>query len=85
MEPKRHRLEARDQERSAEAVTPLTNTSAGREFGTVEELLRHDAAQCVPPERIAERLGESLAAEPGRQGSWWSAWFRRKGAAPGKE
>lgn len=43
------------------------------EFATPEELLRHDRAQTKVPPAVAERLGESLAAEPkpAETKPWW--------------
>lgn len=53
--------------------------AAAREFGTVEEMLRHDASQTPVPPTIAHRLAESLAADPPQPKSpaWWRRWFRR--------
>jgi hypothetical protein len=45
------------------------------EFGSVEEMLRYDAAQTLPPPSVAQRLQESLAREKPR--SWWQRWFSR--------
>ena len=42
------------------------------EFATAEEALRADVAQTTPPPEIAERLNESIAAEPKRPESFWS-------------
>jgi hypothetical protein len=45
------------------------------EFDSVEELLRHDAAQVTPPPAIAERLKDSLAKEPLKPRPWWKKLF----------
>ena len=45
-----------------------------REFATSEELLRHDRTRTAVPEAVAERLGETLAAEPPpapEKKPWW--------------
>jgi hypothetical protein len=42
------------------------------EFATAEEAIRADAAQTTPPPEIAERLNESIAAEPKKSESFWS-------------
>ena len=42
------------------------------EFATAEEAIRADAAQITPPPEIAERLNESIAAEPKRSESFWT-------------
>jgi len=44
---------------------------AAREFGSVEELLQHDAAQTSVPPAIAARLQESMAKEPAAPTGWW--------------
>jgi hypothetical protein len=50
---------------------------AAREFGSVEELLRHDAAQTSLPPEIAARLQESIAKERSTETSWWRRMFGR--------
>jgi hypothetical protein len=42
------------------------------EFATPEEAIRHDIDQNPPPPEIAERLNESIAAEPKRSPSFWN-------------
>jgi hypothetical protein len=42
------------------------------EFATAEEAIRTDVAQNPPPLEIAERLNESIAAEPKRGSSFWA-------------
>jgi hypothetical protein len=56
------------QSQSAEA-------QAGRTFSSVEELLRLDAAQTPPPERLTERVRTSIEREPPPKRSWWRRWF----------
>lgn len=46
-----------------------------QEFSTVEELLRHDTAQTVPPAAIAQRLQKSSAEFPRPGRSWWKKLF----------
>jgi hypothetical protein len=46
-----------------------------QEFATVEELLRHDAAQTTVPAGIAERLQKSSAEFPRPNRSWWQRLF----------
>jgi hypothetical protein len=41
------------------------------EFQTVEELLRHDAAQTAVPPEIARRLSQSIAQPAPPRRSWW--------------
>lgn len=46
----------------------------GVEFRTVEDLLRHDAAQVQPPKSLMTRLQQSLKQEI-RPPAWWKRWF----------
>jgi hypothetical protein len=46
----------------------------GVEFKTVEDLLRHDAAQVQPPKSLMTRLQQSLKQEI-RPPAWWKRWF----------
>ena len=46
-----------------------------QEFSTVDELLRHDAAQTSAPGSIAERLQKSSAGFPKPSRSWWQRLF----------
>jgi hypothetical protein len=74
--PNKSRLEHRQrQEETAEQQT-TKQTEAGREFASVEELLRFDESQVKPPPAIAERLKESLEKEPAQP--WWRRIFRRR-------
>ena len=45
--------------------------SEGKEFATVEELLRYDSEQNPVPAEVAERLGRTLANEPKREKPWY--------------
>ena len=49
--------------------------NAVQEFSTVEDLLRHDTAQTVPPAVIAQRLQKSSAEIPRPGRSWWKKLF----------
>jgi hypothetical protein len=46
-----------------------------QEFATVEELLRHDAAQTTVPAGLADRLQKSSADFPRPNRSWWQRLF----------
>lgn len=55
----------------------VQQASAGTEFATPEEALRFDAAQTHPPQRLLERLRQSLNQEISFKPSWWKRWFGR--------
>lgn len=53
--------------------------SQGKEFSTVEELLRHDAAETVVPSGIAVKLNQSIANAPKPETkSWWQRFLSRE-------
>jgi len=61
------------QEQTSEAVQV---TKPQTEFGSVEEMLRHDSAQVSPPPIIEERLKKSIGNEPKPSRSWWQRVFK---------
>jgi hypothetical protein len=70
---KKHELKARQTQENEELTVQASQTQQEREFGTVEELLRHDAGQTPVPPSVAQRLEDSLAGcEPARPPKpWW--------------
>ena len=56
------------QEQAAEAQTAKTTA---KEFASVEELLRHDAAQTTVPPEIAQRLRHSALEIGAPKRPWW--------------
>jgi hypothetical protein len=58
---------------SATEQVHSTQGETVREFATPEELLRHDRAQTEVPPAVAERLVETIAAEPKPASAkpWW--------------
>lgn len=48
-----------------------------QQFSSVEEAMRHDAANITVPPGIAERLNKSIAAEPKTSPSWWKRIFSK--------
>jgi hypothetical protein len=58
------------QERQQPQVAPL-------EFGSAEEMLRHDALHTPVPPSIGRRLQESLARLPAARSSWWRRLWGR--------
>jgi hypothetical protein len=74
MEPKR-KLQQRAEQDSAHAQQlGGQQRQTVREFSSVEELLRQDAARTSVPPAIAARLQDSMARDPAR-GSWWRRLF----------
>ncbi len=49
--------------------------SATVEFNGPEDMLRYDAAQTEVPERLTERLRESIRKEPPPARPWWRKLF----------
>jgi negative regulator of sigma E activity len=82
MNPNSHRL---GQQARTEAETAAAGElrAERREFSTVEEMLRHDAAHHPPPQGLAERVAASVRAEPTAQRPWWRRWFAG-GSGPGR-
>ena len=51
----------------------------GREFASVEEIIRTDRQQVEVPPAIVERLHESLGQEPiPRKKTWWTKLFGQR-------
>jgi hypothetical protein len=71
--PKQRLQHRQAEEQTAEQQT--TGQQAGLAFDSVEELLRYDNLQTVPPPSIAERLKVSLEEEPKPKRSWWQRLF----------
>ena len=55
-----------------------TQQPAGREFASVEEMLRYDAAQTPVPPAIAQRLEKSIGEAPQPKPAWWERLFGGK-------
>ncbi len=66
--------QSQEHEQITAKSTPATTT---REFATTDELLRHDAAQCLVPPAVADRLAQSLRNEPKPERTWWRRMFGR--------
>jgi len=73
--PSQRRLQHQQQQEQTTEQQTTNRVQAGREFASVEDLLRYDASQTTPPARIAERLQDSLKAEPPPKRSWWQRLF----------
>jgi hypothetical protein len=75
MDPKRKLQHRTEQELAQDQQLSGQQRQVAREFGTVEELLRHDAAHTQVPPAVAARLQQSIAREPAPRASWWRRLF----------
>ena len=67
MERESSQLRHREQQESVQ----LNKTGqAGREFASVDELLRYDATQTAVPTGIAVRLQDSISRDPKTRSFW---------------
>jgi len=73
MKPIRPRFQ-QQQQQTAETQHSVQNQT-DRQFASVEEMLRYDAAQTTPPPTIKQRLNESIQKEPKSGRSWWKRLF----------
>ena len=71
----KQRLQQRQVEEQTAEQQQTTGQQAGLAFDSVEELLRYDNLQTIPPPAIAERLKASLEQEPLPKRSWWQRLF----------
>ncbi|MDE3068916.1 MAG: hypothetical protein KGJ60_15390 [Verrucomicrobiota bacterium] len=62
-----------EQEQQQTVAENQARQTASREFATVEELLRHDAAQTTVPPGIARRLEKSIGQTQPLPQSWWKS------------
>lgn len=76
MNPEFSKLHQKEQnEEELNSSQKQEQETAGMEFNTVEDLLRHDSDQNPVPADVAERLNRSIAAEPKPQRSWINKLF----------
>ncbi|MBA4149283.1 MAG: hypothetical protein H0X66_14305 [Verrucomicrobia bacterium] len=59
------------QKQESQTEQEQQQVSKAQEFSSVEEMLRADAAQINVPTRVAEKLNQSIGAEPPQNKSWW--------------
>ena len=69
-----NRLSNREQEQQEQHVAQ-NQAQAVQEFGSVEEMLRHDAVHTPLPPAIARRLEQSLGPMTPPPKSWWRRFF----------
>lgn len=61
----------------AEGQEQVVRGNIQQEFQSIEEMLRADARQVIPPDGIARRLKQTLAAEPRPARSWWQRLWKK--------
>jgi hypothetical protein len=75
MEPKPPQFRLQNREKTSEQQELQSASQSVKkvqqEFSSVDEMLRHDAAGTAPPDRIVERLRETLARHPLPSAPWW--------------
>jgi hypothetical protein len=71
----KHQLSSSQQKQeSAREQEHQVRSSSAKEFGSVEDMLRFDAAQTTVPDRVGQRLQDSLSRiEPPKV--WWRRWL----------
>jgi len=57
------------------SATQQSQQPAALEFGTPEEMLRHDALHTIVPPGISVRLRDSIGGIPSAQPAWWRRLF----------
>lgn len=62
------------QEQRLEETLEQRQETHGKTFDSVEEMLRYDASQTLPPPSLAGRLAASLAAQP-KPRAWWKRFL----------
>lgn len=79
MDQKRSKLKQEQRDESElEAQQQTRPVPPGKVFDSVEELLRHDAAQTGPPAQLRERLARAVENAPNPARPWWRRWLGRK-------
>jgi len=76
-EQSRLRQEQREEQKTEQRIDHVEASAQGegKEFATVEELLRYDSEQNPVPPQVAERLGRTLENEPKQEKPWYKRIF----------
>ena len=76
-EQSRLRQEQREEQKTEQRIDHVEASvqGEGKEFATVEELLRYDSEQNPVPPQVAERLGRTLENEPKQEKPWYKRIF----------
>jgi hypothetical protein len=80
MDPQSSKLQHRQVAETTEQTSGQQHqleTHAALEFGSVEEMLRHDARENPPPPELEQRVAASVAELPPPARSWWRRWFSK--------
>ena len=64
-------------EHAEQEVAQSTVPQAAREFASVEDVLRHDAAQTVVPPALTRKIQAAAAILPAPKRAWWRQLFGR--------
>ena len=73
---RQHKLNSQQQteEQQLAAAEQQHQATSAREFGTVEEMLRHDALHTPVPPNVANRLRKSIGSASASP-AWWRRFF----------
>ena len=71
----KHQSKLSQEQQSRQVGTEQTQSQAAREFASVEEMLRYDAAHTPVPPGIAQRLQKSTGDLPRPKTAWWKRLF----------
>lgn len=75
--PKKLTSQQRAEEQQTTAHQQHAESTREVEFNSVEDMLRHDAAQTPVPPGIEHRLQQSLSKTSTNAMSWWRRFFGR--------
>ena len=67
----------KEQALEAEAHQNLQQQAEAREFASVEEMLRFDAAQHPPPASLDQKVNQATAGQSPPL-PWWKRWMGKK-------
>jgi hypothetical protein len=71
----KHQNKLSREQQQQHAAEHQTQQSGAREFASVEEMLRYDAAHTTVPPGIAQRLQKSTGDLPRPKMAWWKRLF----------
>jgi hypothetical protein len=75
MDPNHSKLQSREQQ-ATHVQAQSNQQQQGKDFASVEDLLRHDASQQHPSDSLERRVAKSIEAEPRPRRRWWQKLFR---------